>query len=69
MKTAREILIETYSEEVADQGIEYADSAGWSDEDERGALALARILYSPDQLKETPKAPWAPCCYDEGEED
>ena len=67
MKTAREILIEQYSEKVVVTGIQYADSVGWDDEDERGALALARILYSDDQLKDAPKAPWEPCCYDDGE--
>lgn len=38
----------------------YADLHDWQDEDERGAYALARILYSDSQLKGDPKAPWEP---------
>lgn len=52
-----------YSPNVVLDGLDYADSHGWSGEDERGALALARILYDDAELARTPKAPWAPCRY------
>lgn len=64
MKTAAEILSEAgYSDESILKGLTYADLHDWDDEDERGAYALARILYSGDQLKDSPKAGWAPVCY------
>lgn len=40
-------------------GLAYADRVGWRDENDRGALALARILYSDEQLADSPRAPWA----------
>jgi hypothetical protein len=69
MKTAAEVLSEAgYSEDEIETGMDYADQFDWVDEDERGAYALARILYKDDsQLEDNEKAPWEPCCYD-GEE-
>jgi hypothetical protein len=65
MKTASEILSEAgYSEDQIAIGIKYADSYQWDDEDERGAYALAKILYSESQLVDSPKAPWDSICYE-----
>jgi len=59
--TAAETLSEAgYSAQDIQVGLAYADQHDWQDENERGAYALARILYSDDQLEATPKAPWAP---------
>jgi len=58
---ARQILSDAgYSDKAIDYGLEYADTHDWEDEDERGAYALARILYSDWQLVDNPKAPWEP---------
>jgi hypothetical protein len=60
--TAREALAEAgYSDQAITEGLAYADQHSWADEDERGAYALARILYSDTQLADSPKAPWEPC--------
>jgi hypothetical protein len=60
---ARQVLSEAgYSDQDIDAGLAYADEHEWEDEDERGAYALARILYTDSQLVDSPKAPWAPCC-------
>ena len=68
MKTAAEVLSEAgYSEAEIKIGMDYAEKFDWADEDERGAYALARILYDDCQLDGDTKAPWEPCCYD-GEE-
>lgn len=67
--TAAEMLrLGGYSDEAIAEGLAYADEHDWDDEDERGAYALARILYSDNQLAESPKAPWAPVAewWDEG---
>lgn len=64
MKTAAAVLSEAgYSDEVIANGMAYADGFEWEDEDERGAYALARILYDDAELERTPKAAWEPCCY------
>jgi hypothetical protein len=64
MKTAAEVLAQAgYSEDEIKIGMDYADQFDWVDEDERGAYALARILYKDDsQLEDNEKAPWEPCC-------
>lgn len=47
-----------YSHEQIAEGLAYADRVGWRDENDRGSLALARILYSDEQLEDSPRAPW-----------
>jgi hypothetical protein len=60
MTAAETLSAAGYSDEAISIGLAYADQHDWQDENERGAYALARILYSDDQLEATPKAPWAP---------
>lgn len=68
MKTAAEILSDAgYDNDQIESGLDYADRHDWEDEDERGAYALARILYSDRELENSPKAGWEPCCYDDEE--
>ena len=66
LKTAYDVLLEAgYAHGVIDAGMAYADDLGWKDEDDRGSLALARILYDDAELVLNPRAPWEPiCCSD-----
>jgi hypothetical protein len=63
LKTAFDVLLEAgYPHGVIDAGMAYADELGWKDEDDRGSLALARILYDDAELELSPRAPWEPIC-------
>jgi hypothetical protein len=55
LKTAHDVLLEAgYAHGVIDAGMAYADELGWKDEDDRGSLALARILYDDAELELSP---------------
>ncbi len=60
MTAAETLSAAGYDDGQIAYGMAYADLHDWQDEDERGAYALARILYSDSQLKGDPKAPWEP---------
>lgn len=60
---AAQVLSEAgYSDEQIAAGMAYADRHDWQNEDERGAYALARILYQDAELELSPKAGWEPVC-------
>ena len=64
MKTANEILLEAgYSDKMIRAAECYAEDHGYADEDDKGSLMLARLLYSTTQLEDNPRAPWEPICY------
>jgi hypothetical protein len=58
MSASETLAAAGYSENQIREGMAYADAIGWDDEDDRGALALARILYSDEQLADNTRAPW-----------
>ena len=68
MKKSTDVLIEAgYSEGQIFPASDYADRMRYEDEDDRGALMLAHILYDAKTLQENPRAPWGPVCYSEDE--
>ena len=58
---AEETLKEAgYSELQITKGLAYADQTPWRCEEERGRLALARILFSDEQLRDGYLPAWEP---------
>ena len=56
---AEETLREAgYSEQQIADGLKYADQKPWRREEERGQLALARILFSDEQLADGALPAW-----------
>ena len=59
--SAEETLKEAgYSELQIAEGLAYADQTPWQCEEERGRLALARILFSDEQLEDGCLPAWEP---------
>lgn len=51
-----------YSETQVARGLAWADAIGWDDQDQRGQLALSRILLSDAQLAAGELVGWEPGC-------
>ena len=47
-----------YSDQQIAEGLDYADQKPWECEEERGQLALARILFSDEQLADGALPAW-----------
>jgi hypothetical protein len=59
--SAKDTLKEAgYSDEQIAYGFAYADQNPWRCEEERGQMALARILFSDEQLADGSLPAWEP---------
>lgn len=47
-----------YGVDQLTEGFEYAGEVGWTDDRDLASLVLARILYTDEQLADTPRYPW-----------